>query len=145
VLLPLAVIRLDGTLRDSDAADTKILGTLAIAVASLGVLIATHDSLSHLWWIPSAGIGASGALLLVAIWPRRFSIGPDLDRFYGSFGSGSPIAASRQMLSELVSAADFNLRRGKNQHFAKVSFLRVALVLLLASLIGCVPVALIRH
>jgi hypothetical protein len=81
LLIPAAHSRLERTFRDSDALDTKALGTLALDAAAVALLISTHNAINHLWWIPTVGLLTAGGLLVATIWPRRFDAGPS----FGSF------------------------------------------------------------
>ena len=138
LLIPEARSRLEASFRNSDAADTKALGMLGIAAGAIAVLVAVHGSVNQLWWIPAAVIGVSGALFVAAIWPRRFSIGPDLEVFYELLGDGPPLTASRQMLAELLQAEKINRKPWK------VRALWWGLAVLIVALVGCLPIALIR-
>jgi hypothetical protein len=100
--------RLEGQLRDSDALDVKALGILGADAAALGVLIATHDAISTVWWIPAAGLGVVALLLFVALWPRRLDSGPNWRVFYETYGGGAAVDVGRQMLGELLDAVDSN-------------------------------------
>ena len=102
MLVPRAQARIDGQLRDGDALDTKTLGVLGLDTAAVALLVAVRDSLNALWWIPACALGVTGVLLLAAIWPRTFDLGPDPRKFYEAMGTSSRLVATRQMLSELL-------------------------------------------
>jgi hypothetical protein len=102
MLVPAAQARLDGTLRDSNAVDTKALGVLAIDLGSIALLVAVHNSINSLWWVPGNALVVAGGLLGAAIWPRKFYFGPDLRRFYVLMAESTPLDASRQMLVALL-------------------------------------------
>src|SRR2546430_4945194 len=98
MLVPRAQARIDGQLRDGDALDAKALGVLGVDTAAVALLVAVRDSLNALWWIPTGGLALTGILLLAAIWPRPFDLGPDTRGFYEEMGATTRLAASRQML-----------------------------------------------
>jgi hypothetical protein len=138
LLIPTALNRHDGSLRDSDALDTKALGMLAVVATALALLAATYQHLHGGWWLPAIGLAAAGILLILAVWPRRFDLGPDLEQFYEEMAGSSPLQASRQMLAELLAATDHNRKPDK------IRFFWWGLVLLVISLAGCVPVIVFR-
>ena len=138
LLIPAALDRHEGSLRDSDALDTKALGMLAVVGAALALLVATYPHLHDWWWLAATGLGAAGILLICAIWPRRFDLGPDLQSFYEELAGSSPLQASRHMLVALLEATD------QNRKLAKIDFFWWGLVFLVVSLIGCVPVIIVR-
>ena len=111
MLVPRAQARIDGQLRDGDALDTKALGVLGVDTAAVALLVAVRDSLNALWWIPTGALGVTGVLLLAAIWPRTFDLGPDPRKFYEAMGTSTRVTATRQMLSELLEAVDENGRQ----------------------------------
>lgn len=127
--------RLDGQFRDSDALDVKALGLLGADAAALAVLVATHDALSRLWWIPAVGLGIAGMLLLAAVWPRTMDSGPDWRRFYDRWGGAIPAQAARQMLVELLAAVETNDAQARKAHGKNVVF-KLAFALLVVSLVG---------
>jgi hypothetical protein len=130
-----AQARIEGQLRDSDALDAKALGILGVTAAAIALMVAVRDSINQWWWIPTAALGIAAVLLLAAIWPRTFDLGPDIRRFYEVMGGTTRITASRQMLSELLAAIDQNDKQlpGKRRLF-KTGF-SVLVVALLGSLI----------
>jgi len=138
ILIPQAQLRFDGGLRDSDAADTKALGTLASDAAALGAIVGVHNLVNSYWWLPAIGSILAGGLLIASIWPRGFDLGPDLAVFYAEMAGGSPLEAARQMLSELLLAIS------NNQKDSKILLLWGALILMLVSLLGCLPVVFLR-
>jgi hypothetical protein len=76
LLLPRAQARIDGQLHDSDALDSKAFGVLGVAAAAIALLVAAHDDIHRLWWLPAVALGVASLLLLAAVWPRRFDVGP---------------------------------------------------------------------
>ena len=138
ILIPHAHIRFDGALRDSDAADTKALGILAIDAAALGVVVAVHNVLNVNWWLPAAGLGVAGVFLIASIWPRRFDFGPDIEAFYSEMGGGTPLEAARQMLAELLQSIKANRKD------SKILLAWIGLALMVVSLLGCLPVVFLR-
>jgi hypothetical protein len=136
LIIERADVRLDGQLRDNDALDAKALGLLAATGAALGVLVAVHESLNRYWWIPALLLGLAAAMLLIVIWPREFDIGPDWREFYTKHGDGKLEEVGRQMLSELVSAIEWNERIDKH------SYLYSSYFLLFGGLLGAVVIAL---
>jgi len=140
LLIPMALARLDISLDSADGTDEKAIGTLALATAVVALLIATHTSINRLWWIPALGAVAAGVLFLIAVWPRRFNAGPNVNVFRERYaGLDRPLEASRQMLVELDTAFRHNLHGGY-----KIKLYRWGLGILALSLIACLPVALIR-
>lgn len=97
MLVPRAQARIDGQLLDSDALDTKALGVLGVDAAAVALMVAVGSDLASLWWIPAAALGLAGILLLAAVWPRTFDLGPDTRQFYETMGGGTRLDASRQM------------------------------------------------
>ena len=140
MLVPRAQARIDGQLRDGDALDTKALGVLGVDTAAVALLVAVRDSLNALWWIPTGALGVTGVLLLAAIWPRTFDLGPDPRKFYEAMGASTRVTATRQMLSELLEAVDENDRQlpGKSRLF------KIGFALLVVALLGSLTVALVR-
>jgi hypothetical protein len=135
-----ALSRLEAQLRDNNALDLKALGVLGADAAALGVLIAAHDALSRLWWIPAAGLGVAGFLLLVTIWPRKLDGGPNWREFYETFGGGTARDVGRQLLAELLAAIDENERRTRARKPNAV--FKGGLLLMAVSLLASVPIAL---
>ena len=108
--------------RDDAEERAAALGLLGADAAALGVLIAVHDALGRLWWVPATGLGVAGFLLLVTVWPRQLDEGPNWHEFYETFGSGTAREVSRQMLAELLAAIDENERRTERSERAVSSF-----------------------
>ena len=127
--------QLDGQLRDNDALDVKALGILGADAAGLAVLIAAHDVIDALWWIPALGLGVSILLLFVALWPRRLDTGPNWRTFYERYGGGAAADVGRQMLSELLDAVERNNESLSRPH-GKIFVFKAAFALLVALLIG---------
>jgi hypothetical protein len=65
-------------------------------------------------------------------------LGPKPDAFYAEMGSEEPLAAARQMLSELLAAFNASAKP------SKVLCFRWAMVVLVVSFLGCIPVMLVR-
>jgi hypothetical protein len=76
---------------------------------------------------------------LAAVWPRTFDVGPDTRRFYEAMGGGTRLAASRQMLSELLAAIDQNDRElaGKRRLF------KAGFAILVVAFVGSLAAALV--
>ena len=134
-----AQARLDGQLLDSDALDTKALGVLAVDAAAVALMVAARNDVAQLWWAPTAALGTAGTVLLVTIWPRKFDVGPDTRTFYEEMTGSMRIHAASQMLSELLVAID----RNDKQILAKHRLFRIAFLVLLVGLLGCLVVALV--
>lgn len=132
--------RLDGQMRDNDALDVKALGVLGADAAAIAVLVAVHTSINRFWWVPALGLAAAGLLFLAAIWPRSFDVGPNWREFYDTFGGGSASEVGQQMLAELLQAVEGNDEKAprKNTPF------KIGFAILAVSLVGCVPVSLMR-
>jgi hypothetical protein len=138
LLVPRAQSRLDGQLGDSDAMDSKALGLLGVDAAAIALMTAVRHDVASLWWLPTTVLGLAGALLLAAVWPRRFDLGPDTRRFYETMGASSQLEASRQMLTELLVAIDGNDVRLP----AKAKLFKSGFALLVIALLGSLAVAL---
>ena len=133
MLIPRAQSGIDAQLRDSDALDSKALGVLGVTAATIALMVAARDDVHPAWWIPTAALGVAGLLLLAAVWPRTFDVGPDPRRFYEAMAGRTRLDASRQMLAELLAALDRNNRRipDKNRLF------KAGFALLIPALVGC--------
>ena len=138
MLIPRAQSRIDAQLRDSDSLDAKALGVLGVTAAGIALMVAVRRSVNEVWWFPTGALGVAGVLLLASIWPRTFDVGPDPRRFYEAMVTSTRLAASRQMLSELLAAVDVNDRHlpGKNRLF------KAGFGVLVVALLGCLGVAL---
>jgi|ERR671934_896301 hypothetical protein len=141
MLVAQAQSRLDAQLRALQWLDLKALGLLGADAAAEGVLITVHDALNRFWWLDAAGLAVAGLLLLVAIWPQRLDVGPSLRAFYETFGSGAAVDIARQMLAELLEAIDAN-DRVTNARKPEM-LIKLSLVLIVLSLGGAIPVALL--
>lgn len=135
-----ATARLDNQFRNVDALDVKALGVLGADAAALGVLIATHDTLNHLWWFPSAGLVLGGLLLLLCVWPRALDEGPNLRDFFESFGGQRYPEVGLQMLGELLAAVETNDARTP----FKGRVFKAGFGVIVVSLAGSFVVALLR-
>jgi hypothetical protein len=138
LLIPRAQSRLDGQFGDGDAMDSKALGLLGLDAAAIALMTAVRHDLASLWWLPTTALGLAGALLLAAVWPRRFDLGPDTRRFYETMGMSSRLEASRQMLTELLVAVEENDLRLP----AKAKLFKSGFALLVIALLGSLTVAL---
>jgi hypothetical protein len=134
MLVPRAQARIDGQLLDSDALDTKALGVLGVDAAAIALMVAVRSDLARLWWIPVVALGLAGVLLLAAVWPRTFDLGPDTRRFYETMGASTRLAASRQMLAELLAAIDANETRSPEKKLLFKTGFRLLVVAILSSL-----------
>jgi hypothetical protein len=139
MLVPRAQARIDGQLRDNDALDAKALGFLGVDAAAIALMVAVRDALNEMWWIPTSALGCAAAILLAAVWPQRFDVGPDTRRFYETMGGSTRLAATRQMLSELLAAVDVNDQR----ILRKRLLFKAGFTVLVVSLIGALTVALV--
>ena len=138
MLIPRAQSRIDAQLRDSDSLDGKALGVLGVTAAGIALMAAVRAAVHELWWLPTAGLGVAGVLLLASVWPRTFDLGPDPRRFYEAMATSTRLVASRQMLSELLAAVD-----GNDRHLPRKNRLfKAGFGVLVASLLGCLGVAL---
>jgi hypothetical protein len=118
--------------------DSKALGLLGLDAAAIALMTAVRYDLLSLWWLPTTVLGLAGALLLAALWPRRFDLGPDTRRFYETMGASSRLDAGRQMLTELLVAVDGNDVRLP----PKVKLFKSGFALLVIGLLGSLTVAL---
>ncbi len=138
MLIPRAQSRIDAQLRDSDSLDSKALGVLGVTAAAIALMVAVRAAVSELWWLPTGALGIAGVLLLASIWPRTFDLGPEPRRFYEAMAMTTRLAASRQMLSELLAAVDANDRHLPNKN----RLFKSGFGVLVAALLGCLAVAL---
>ena len=132
--------RLDQQLSDFDALDTKTLGVLGADAAALGVVIATHSSLNHLWWIPAIPLSAAGLMLTWAVRPRGYDEGPEMEAFFTGFGGSTYQDVALQVLRELFDALKWN----KNINTAKAKTFKRAFRIFVVGLIGAFLVGLFR-
>jgi hypothetical protein len=138
MLVPRAQARIDAQLRDNDALDAKAFGVLGVAAASITLLVAAHDDIHRLWWLPAVGLAFAGVLMLAAVWPRTFDVGPDTRDFYEKMATSTRLEASRQMLTELLVAGDAN----DFQLPIKRRLFKAGFAVLVAGLLGALPIAL---
>ena len=132
---------LDAQLHALQWRDLKALGLLGADAAAAGVLAAVHEAVNRFWWLDATGLAVAGLLLLAAVWPRRLDAGPSLRAFYETFGGGAAVDVARQMLAELLETIETNDRVTRAH---KPDFLiELSLVLIMLSLVGAVPVALL--
>jgi hypothetical protein len=101
-------------------------------------MVAVRTDVHVLWWIPTGALGCAGVLLLAAVWPRTFNIGPDTRRFYETMGASLRLDATRQMLSDLLAAIDEN----DSQLPSKNRLFKVGFGLLVIAPVGSSAVAL---
>jgi hypothetical protein len=141
LLIARAQARLDAQLRGAEAAELKALGLLGADAAALGVVVATHDALDRLWWAVASGFGVAGLLLLATVWPRRLDAGPSVRTFYETFGNGTPLDVSRQMLAELIATIDANERIARARKLD--GLVKASLILIVLSIAGAIPIALL--
>jgi len=141
MLVARAQSRLDAQLRVLQGLDLKALGLLGADAAAVGVLIAIHDAVNRLWWLDASGLAVAGLLLLIAVWPRSFDVGPSLRTFYDTHGSGAAVDVARHLLAELLEAIETNDRVTRTHEAETLVELSLALIVL--CLIGAVPVALL--
>lgn len=141
MLVAHAQSRLDAQLQALQGVDLKALGLLGADAAAVGVLIAIHDTVNRFWWLDASGLAVAGLLLLVAVWPRSFDVGPSLRAFYDTHGSGAAVDVARHLLAELLEAIETN-DRVTRAHKAE-TLVELSLVLIVLCLIGAIPVALL--
>jgi hypothetical protein len=91
--------------------------------------------------LDATGLAVAGLLLLAAVWPRRLDAGPSLPAFYETFGGGPAVEVGRQMLAELLETIETN-ERVIRAHKPEMLIER-GLVLIVLSLAGAIPVALL--
>ena len=134
-----AQARLDAQLRDNDALDVKSLGLLAVDAAVLAVRIATHDALNNLWAIRAATLVAAGFFFLGAVWRRELDSGPDWREFYEEYAWEPIEDVAGHMLSDLLTAIDWNDAHGRSKGLLYEFAFRVgAFGLLGAGIVGLV-------
>lgn len=85
-----------------DGDDIKALGLITANIATLGVLFVLQPSLNVLWWLPAFGFIVSSISLYVALLPRKFGLGPDIQEFYDEWGGGTEIEVSSKLLAVLI-------------------------------------------
>jgi hypothetical protein len=141
MLVARAQSRLDAQLHGLQWLDLKALGLLGADAAAIGVLAAVHDAVNRFWWLDATGLAVAGFLLLAAVWPRRLDAGPSLRALYETFGGGAAVDVARQMLAELLETIETN-DRVTRAHKPEL-LIALSLVLIVLSLVGAVPVALL--
>jgi hypothetical protein len=141
MLVERAQSRLDAQLHARQWRDLKALGLLGADAAAAGVLAAVHDAVNRFWWLDATGLAVAGLLLLAAVWPRRLDVGPNVRAFYETFGGGAAVDVARQMLAELLETIETNDRFTRS-HKADL-LIELSVVLIMLSLVGAVPVALL--
>jgi hypothetical protein len=100
-----AAERVGWQLGDSDTADFKALGLLALIAAAVAILVGIRASLNHVGWIVSLGLLALSTItLLLSVRPRLFDIGPDLTEFNTVMTGASRRDVTEQMFVELLEA-----------------------------------------
>jgi hypothetical protein len=140
LVLPEARERFYSVMHDWAALDTKALGVFAVDAAALGVLIAVHHDVNHLWEVPGVLFAVAGGLIIAVIWVRGIALGPDLLDFHNKMRDDAPLGAARQMLSDVVGATEEN----DETLNGKTTLFWWALALLALALVTCLPIALLR-
>jgi hypothetical protein len=140
MLVPAAQQRYVTGLQDWDAIDTKALGVLAAAVAALAALAAFHHGINRLWWLPALGLFCSCVLFVLVIRPYRVTFAPDLLDLHDQMRDEGQLEAARELLDDLTYAADGN----EEPLRLKVKLFRYGLVLMAVSLLGSLPIVLLR-
>lgn len=141
MLVARAQSRLDAQLQGLHSLDLKVLGLLGADAAAAGVLAAVHDAVNRFWWLDATGLAVAGSLLLVAVWPRTVDAGPNLRAFYETFSGGAAVDVARQMLAELLETIETN-DRVTRAHKPEM-LIGLSVVLIVLSLVGAIPVALL--
>jgi hypothetical protein len=101
LLIPAAQARLDRTHDDWDAMSSQAHGFLALDAAVIAGLVAAHDLIHRLWWLPTAGLIGAGVLFIASVWPREVALGPDLIDFHDEMREDSTLDALAGCLSAL--------------------------------------------
>ena len=140
VFLPAAHARLDRTLQDWDALDTKGLGLLALDAAVTAALATFHASVHRLWWLPALGFALAGFFFVIGIRTRHIERGEDPRDLHAKMRDRPRIEAARAMLSSIASATIHTDR----VLAAKTRALRIGLTLLCISFAGLAPVLICR-
>jgi hypothetical protein len=78
----LARDELSAELASADSDDVKSLGFLAVDLAAIALIVSVRHDLDRYWYWVAVGLGLSATLLLVALWPRLYTTGPDPMAFY---------------------------------------------------------------
>jgi hypothetical protein len=140
MIVPAAQQRYVSGLQDWDAIDTKALGVLAAPVAALAGLAALHQSINHLWWIPALGL--FGSCVLFALVVRPYDVTPVLDLLdlHDRMRDEGRLETARELLDDLTFSADSNERL----LILKARLFGYALVVMAVSLVGCLPILLLR-
>lgn len=114
LLIQRAQARLDGQSRDNDALDVKALGVVAVDAAIFALLaVVHHDALNAFWAIPAGVIVLGGLLLVASVFRQAVDAGPNWRTFYEQFGGLAPEALALQMLSDLLTAIEWNEEHGR--------------------------------
>jgi hypothetical protein len=104
-------------------------------------LLPTKRCIGSLWWAVASGFGLAGLLLLATVWPRKLDAGPSVRTFYETFGNGTPLDVSCQMLAELIATIDANERIARARKLDGLG--KASLILIVLSIAGAIPIALL--
>jgi hypothetical protein len=108
-----AQARLEGQSRDNDALDVKALGVIAVDAAIFALLaVVHHDALNAYWAIPAGAIILGGLLLVASVFRQAVDAGPNWRTFFEQFGGLGPEPLALQMLSDLLTAIEWNEEHG---------------------------------
>lgn len=140
LIVPAAHAQFDQALNRWSALDAKAFGLLGVIVAVIGGLAAVHDSVSAAWWAPAAGAAVAGTFFVHTIWQREVIFGPDLIDFHDEMRAEGALQAARLMVVSLSDATE-SVEEG---YVDKAWSFQVGLATLAISLLGCLPVLLIR-
>jgi hypothetical protein len=140
LLVPAAQAGFARATQDWNALDTKALGVLALDAAVIAGLVAVHNVIHSLWWLPAAGCAAAGALFVASIWPRTVDLGPDLIDFHDEMRESPRRDVARSLFTHFLLATEtVDETVGE-----KTLIFWVALGVLSVSLVGCLPIVLLR-
>lgn len=140
LVVPLAQADYERAVHDWSALDAKAFGFLAVGAAVIAGLATTHEGLNSRWWLPAIGCAVSGGFLIAATWLRELDLGPDPIDFHDEVRYAGAVGAAREMVEALTTATE-NVDEG---YGVKRSYFSVGLVLLIVSLLGCLPIVVFR-
>lgn len=113
---------------------------VALNAAIVAGLVAVHDTINELWWLPAAGAVIAGALMVASVWPRTLDLGADLVDLHDKMREKPRLNAARSMFNAVSQSAD----RADAILSGKTFLFRLGLVALALSLLGSLPVVLFR-
>jgi hypothetical protein len=140
LIVPAAHAQYDQALHRWSALDAKAFGLLALVIAIIGGLAAVHDTVNPAWWAPAAGAAVAGGFFVHTIWQREVILGPDLIDYHDEMRAKDTLEAARLMVVSLSDATE-DVDDG---YADKAWSFQIGLAILSISLVGCLPILLLR-